>query len=359
MKISQKGDTAEYLDSISAVLRDHQDCCVKSVDIQTVVVIPKLNIIANKKISTALIWDLFSEYRYQRNPLKQFLTYFYTAIITISIRINLPLFEKREFLIDDQYPAILGGNNRIRLISACNKYALIHAISHDTKWSCDSVIQATKFYSNCGCIALPQILSLPCGGYLEEQIKGVAINRVTCRDIEKTNIDLEKTLSDFFDYQLQEGFKLSIDEFFECKRDYLYKKMTSENLVSIEELKYFLSLKSKLKDTIKSSDIECIWAHGDMNTGNIFISEDEKVYVIDWEYFGISHQSYDRFVYSRNLRHVKSLDEYTLILNSPEVPVLDVLEEFIFNLVNGKSDIVLDEIKLKNCRDALTARLGE
>ena len=359
MKISQKGDTAGYIDDIAAVLRDHQDCCVKSVDIKTVVVIPKLNIIANKKISAALIWDLFSEYRHQRNFLKQFLSYIYTFIITLSIKLNLPFFEKRELLIDDQYPAILGGNNRIRLISACNKYALIHAISHETKWSCDCVIRATKFYSNCGCIALPQIMSLPCGGYLEEQIKGVAINRLTVRDIAKTNIELEKTLSEFFDYQRQKGFKLSIDEFFECKHDYLCEKMTSENLVSIEEIKFFLSLKGKLKKIIESNDIECIWAHGDMNTGNIFISEDEKIYIIDWEYFGTRHQSYDRFVYSRNLRHVKSPDEYHLILKSPEVSVLDVLEEFIFSMVNGKSDMVLDEIKLKNCRDALTARLGE
>lgn len=357
MKISQKGDTARYLDDIAAVLRDHQDCCMKSTAIETVVIIPKLNVIANKKISASLIWQLFSEYRHQRNLLKKTLLYIYTAIITLIIKINLPFFAKKKYLLDEQYPAILGGNNRIRLISASNKYALVHAINDDAKWSCDCVKEATKFYSNCGCIELPQIMSLPCGGYLEEQIIGVAINRLMFRGIEKTNIELEKVLSEFFDYQRKGGFKLSLDEYFEYKHEYLNGKKTGENLISNDDLKFLLNLRDKLKEKTKSNDIDCIWAHGDLNAGNIFLSEDNKVYIIDWEYFGMRHQSYDRFVYSRNLRHGKSLEEYHLIMNSSEVSVLDVLEEFIFCMVNGKCGIELDAIKLKYCRNALINRL--
>lgn len=359
MKISQKGDTAGYISDITRVLVNHQNCCVKSNGNQTMVIVPNLNIIAHKNIGWNLLWDLTSEYRYQHNYVKKFFLCIYTLLIVLIVKLRLPFLKKRKLNYDDQYPAILGGNNRIRLVSACNQYALIHAINDQTQWSCDAVIKAIRYYSNCGSIHLPQVMSLSCGGYLEEQINGIALNRLTIRKKEKLNIQLNRSLNKFFDFQIQNSFKVSIDEFFVYKHDYLIKTMTDDNLVCINGIKNILSFREKIRRVMKTHAIDCAWTHGDLNVGNIFLSNAGKVYVIDWEYFGVRHQNYDKFVYSTNLRHSKSCDKYRNIIDSVEVSVLDILEECIFSMVNGKLNVEQDEKKLKNCWDALVTRLRE
>lgn len=358
MKISQKNDIAEYIGELTSAVEAHHECCVKPSGKETFLIIPKLNIIANKNISSALLWELISEYRYHRSYIKRQLAYIYTLAMFLIVKINLPVLKHTQFDFDDQYPAILGGNNRIRLISACNKYALILAVNDATKWSCDAVIGASKYYANCGVISLPNVMSLPCGGYLEEQIKGMALNRLTKRENKKSNINIVKHMSQFFDFQCEKSFKISVEEFFEYKLAYLSERMTDENLVSMSEIEFVLYLKEKIKSVTNIRDIKCVWAHGDLNTGNIFISEDGKMYLIDWEYFGVRSVNYDEFVYSENLRHIQSYAEYKNILSSAEVSLLNVIEEYIFSLVNGKRNIELDDAKLKFCRRALIARLG-
>jgi len=358
MKISQKSNIADYIGELTSALEAHHKCCVKRSGKETFVIIPKLNIIANKNISSALLWELISEYRYQRTYIKKLLAYIYTLAMFMIVKINLPLLKRTQFAFDEQYPAILGGNNRIRLISACNKYALILAVNDATKWSCDAVIEASKYYANCGGVTLPNVMSLPCGGYLEEQITGVALNRLTNRENKKFNINIMRHISQFFDFQYERSFKISIEEFFEYKLAYLSEKMTDENLVSKSEIEFVSELKEKIKSVTNIRDIKCAWAHGDLNTGNIFISEEGKVYLIDWEYFGVRSVNYDAFVYKKNLRHTQSYAEYNYILNSADVCLLNVIEEYIFSLVNGKRNIALDDAKLKFCRRALIARLG-
>ena len=84
MKISQKGDVAAYINDMIAVLQNHQDCCVKPNGDKTFVIIPKLNVIAQKNISGALLWELFSEYRYQKNYIKKLFAYIYMLIMILN-----------------------------------------------------------------------------------------------------------------------------------------------------------------------------------------------------------------------------------------------------------------------------------
>lgn len=359
MKISQKSDIAAYVKDIAAVLEDHQSCCVMSKNNGMMVIVPKLNLIATENIGFNLVWELFSEYRRQKDRKKKFLITFYTVAILIIIKLKLPIFKKIKINYDDQYPAILGGNNRIRLISACNQYALVHAINNKTKWSCDAVIHAIQYYSKCGCIALPQVMSLSCGGYLEQQIKGIAINRLTFQEKGKIDFTLTKSLNGYFDFQILSGFKLSVDEYFKCKYQYVIEKSTDENLVCDEEMKFIVSLKDKINLFTEADTIDCVYSHGDLNTGNIFISKDHKVFIIDWEYFGVRNLNYDRFVYSTNLRHTNSNDEYRNIIESPKASFLDILEEYIFCVVNGKRGVEVDGLKLKHCRSALARKLRD
>ena len=358
MKISQKSDIAGYIGELTSALKAHHECCVKPSGKETFVIIPKLNIIANKNISSALLWELISEYRHQPTYIKKQLAYIYTLAMLMFVKINLPVLKRTQFDFDDQYPAILGGNNRIRLISACNKYALILAVNDVTKWSCNAVIKASNYYADCGVISLPNVMSLPCGGYLEEQIKGIALNRLSKRENKKFNMNIIRHINQFFDFQNERSFKMNIEEFFEYKHAYLTEKMTDENLVSESEIEFVSHLKEKIKSVTNIRDIKCVWAHGDLNTGNIFISEAGKVYLIDWEYFGVRSVNYDEFVYRKNLRHTQSYAEYNNILTSAEVSLLNVIEEYFFSLVNGKKNIELDDAKLKFCRRALIARLG-
>ena len=87
-------------------------------------------------------------------------------------------------------------------------------------------------------------------------------------------------------------------------------------------------------------------SHGDLNRGNVFLDQD-RVSIIDWEYFMYRYVKYDIILYRYDLRHQPLLDYVEFLKGKQHLDfniILFLLEELFFRILNFKEDIADSQV---------------
>ncbi len=126
--------------------------------------------------------------------------------------------------------------------------------------------------------------------------------------------------------------------------------MTSELQNGSEYKAKLIDFAKRILKTLVNTNIDVCFSHGDFQNGNIFITENGKVYVIDWETFDVRSLGYDLLTYFYKFRYRKDFllridiflkDEkwdnisnkfYEHIINKSLVLTLYLLEDIVWIL---------------------------
>jgi hypothetical protein len=238
------------------------------------------------------------------------------------------------------YPAILGGNNRFRFIDSSNRIAILIARDARSAFFTQNATRAftSNIFSALNCI--PEILSVDNRVYFEQQIDGVAINRISL------DTSQNKASMDFIDSvsETQKKFIrfISLRAFLRYKIFTIKAYLSTSKLLEANRLlEQFIFYCSYALDNLENTEVPVCPSHGDLNRGNVFISS-KNFNIIDWEYFMYRYHPYDYIIFAHNLRHLDINKYKCFFKNSDELnfnTFLFLLEELAFRIFNYKSDL--------------------
>lgn len=304
--------------------------------------IPRLNVLFREDSDISLFLDVTKEYRSHKNTFRRVLAICYIIITAALLRIRLAsfFFKVVPLEISEFYPVVLGGNNRLRLIDSSNSNAILISKNTDNDFFTNNAINAyqQRKFSRLGMI--PEILPINKTLYFEKQIEGLAINR-NVLDILETDI-VAKSIESFFSRQEALSRGISFDTFLRYKSAILvqfantYKSEKTSKLVEL-----FIDTGRQVGNYLGNVSVKICPSHGDLNRGNVFLDQN-KVYIIDWEYYMYRYIDYDRVIYCNDLRHKTSADYLSFFkeYDSFDFCVLTfLLEELSFRILNFKSDV--------------------
>ena len=304
-------------------------------------VLPKLNLILRSDISLYLFLDITKEYRSNKKFHIRAAAHLYIFAIIFILILKLGRFFFKGISLEgsDFYPVIIGGNNRLRFVDSSNSNALLIAKNPNSLLFTKNAVRAfcKSIFSDMDII--PRLLPINDRVYLEEQIEALAINRKTLTDVE--NEIINKTLEAFYVRQEDSSRDITIKSYFRYKRQILRKFSVEIDLPHISNLyKLFCSFGNKVEQHFGPTKISVCPSHGDLNRGNVFLNQD-RVMIIDWEYFMYRYTKYDSILFKYDLRH-QPLSAYLDFLkenNSDFNVILFLLEELFFRILNFKEDV--------------------
>jgi len=304
--------------------------------------IPKLNILIRKNTSVKLFLDVTKEYRKNKFFFTKYFSLIYILLTSILIKLRLAQLFFKTITIEcpDFYPIILGGNNRFRLIEASNNHALVMAKTPKDIFFVKNAIRAKKEIPISKDIDIPNLIPINERVYYEEQIDSIAINRLSLNENQKGF--LENSMNFFFNYQSIQSRTISIKSYLRYKLHVLnyYREINNDDVINdlVDEFKETIQ-KIYKKQSLRKLNV-CL-SHGDLNRGNVFINN-EKLHIIDWEFFMYRFSKYDYYIYTKNLRHI-DFDAYLKslrgILSEDLDGIIFLLEELNFRILNYKDDV--------------------
>jgi hypothetical protein len=319
----------------------------------------RVNMLFRKDANVGLFWDLTQEYRRNTHFPTKVLALGYVALCALLIKLRLARFVFKVFTFDAPifYPVILGGNNRYRLIDSVNKTAILVAKSSRSEFFTSNAIRASSSnYADLGFI--PAIYCLTRRVYLERQIRGMAVNRMSRNHLGDDSV--ERSLDLFFDRQKSTSRTISCRAFFRYKIAVLTSfsaPLQSKKISSLVD--DFSKVADKLSTEMGLATIEVSLSHGDLNRGNVFIDE-SGISIIDWEFFLYRYIDYDRHIYFGNLRHrsLENYNRYILAMDNTSIGItLFLMEEYFFRILNYKDDLSDSEIFLRNVKTLLDSQM--
>jgi hypothetical protein len=303
---------------------------------------PRLNIFFRSCASLDLFWSLSKEYRYNISKITKTLAYMYTLVVAIILWLGLGKLFFPSFLLNTSifYPAIIGGNNRLRFINSSNSYALVIAKNSTSTFFTKNAMRAYQKYYLYNHQLIPSIFKLSERVYLEEQITGVAVNRFhpILHQLDLINIEM----NNFFSSQVDQSKLITLKTLIRYKacilRNFFYNKKSEQMRIFI---KMYASISDVLIDKFGYTPIPVCLSHGDLNRGNVLISAN-KVCIIDWEYFMYFYSKYDSTLFNFNLRHCNTSD-YIDCISNLEYSNINILvfliEDLFFRILNFKTDV--------------------
>jgi choline/ethanolamine kinase len=359
MKISQLGELNSVLRDIENSLKKIDSLGFWSSQPTRVFVFPKVNLVAASGTSVSFIFNQMKEYTYHKNLLKRMLAFVYVAISLVLYFLRFsPLLRSATLTMNQNFPVILGGNNRIRLISSSGCYALLAPAHEHSDMFLKATIQSFRDLSSSGNLNVPKIDFLRGGYYFEQQIDGVALNRLNL-SAEETN-KCHSDLDHFFDCQADSARSTSATAYVRYKN---YLLRCSKNLgypLITQHIDAFSKLALSLLQNGRHGAVRVARSHGDLNHGNIFFQRTNMLTsLIDWEYYQYRLERYDEAVFRFNMRHLGTLQAYecelSKLLKEGEIDYRFIIEEYAFLIMNFKVSSIYDARKL----DILNNMLGE
>lgn len=356
MKFSQFNDLEKLMVDLDDSLTYLKDLLDNDFGSHQFLYLGRVNMLLRKDANVVLFWDLAKEYRLNTHFPKKVLALGYVALCALLIKLRIARFLFKVYVLDAPgfYPVILGGNNRYRLIDSANKTAILVAKSSRNEFFTSNAIRAFNFkvYADLGVI--PNITELTRRAYLECQISGVAVNRLSLSPIDEKCVS--RCLELYFDRQKSVSRTISSRAFFRYKVKVLTSFSAAFHSKKINSLvDEFLEVADKLSSELELKTVKVALSHGDLNRGNVFVNE-SGISIIDWEYFLYRYIDYDRFIYFGNLRHML-LEDYNnriaTIDNSKINITLFLVEEYFFRILNYKEDLSDSETLLSNVKTLL------
>jgi 3D (Asp-Asp-Asp) domain-containing protein len=271
----------------------------------------------------------------------------YIVAIAGILKLRLGRFFLKDFSLKgyDFYPIIIGGNNRLRFIDSSNSNALLIA---KNSYSLLFTRNAMRAYNNANFSDLdliPQVIPINDRVYLEKQINGLAINRIALTDVQHESVN--NSLDSFFARQEDLSREISISTFLRYKKSILQNFSSEAKSEHISKLcKLFKSVSNKIEHSFCITKVSVSPSHGDLNRGNVFLDQD-RVSIIDWEYFMYRYVKYDIILYRYDLRHQPLLDYVEFLKGKKHLDfniILFLLEELFFRILNFKEDIADSQV---------------
>jgi len=314
--------------------------------------IPRLNLILRRDSSVDLFLSVTKEYRSHKDFSRRLLAFGYIGLIALLLKLKLSTYFLNILILDvsEFYPVILGGNNRLRFIDSSNSNAILISKNINSAFFTNNAISAYQQGHFSDLDVIPPVLAVTKKLYFEKQIDGLAINRFFLSDSEGAVVD--NSLNTLFQIQEKLCSVVSLDVFFKCKSEVLVNYSNSfKSDKNSELIKLFLSVTERVLKNFGDSEVKIAPSHGDLNRGNVFYGQN-KVSIIDWEYYMYRYVDYDKVIYTNDLRH-KSLSDYSIFMKQTDKhdfdTVIFLVEELLFRILNFKLDVLdsqmhIDEI---------------
>lgn len=310
-------------------------------------IVPKLNLILRSNVHMYFFLDVTKEYRFNKRLQTMVAAHLYISIIAVILKLGLGRFFLKDISLkgSDFYPIIIGGNNRLRFVDSSNSNALLVSKNSNSLLFIRNAMRAycqAKFFD---LDLIPQIIPINNRVYLEKQIDGLAINRIALTDAQNKLVNT--TLDSFFARQEALSKNVSVSVLLRYKKSILQNFLSKGKSDSISNLyKIFKNVSDKVEYNFGMVEISVCPSHGDLNRGNIFLDQD-KVSIIDWEYFMYRYAKYDIILYRYDLRH-QSLSAYVEFMRGKQHldfnTILFLLEELFFRILNFKEDIADSQV---------------
>ena len=305
-------------------------------------IVPKLNLILRSDLNVHLFLDVTKEYRSNKRFLTRVAALLYIFTIAGILKLGLGRFFLKDILLEGSYfyPIIIGGNNRLRFVESSNDCALVIAKNLTSPLFTKNAMRANCEVGFSDLRIIPDIFPINDMVYLEKQIDGLAINRIMLTDAQNKSVNA--VLDSFFARQEDLSRDISVSTLLRYKKSILQKFSSEARSCYISELcKLFNSISDKIEQLIGSIDVSVCPSHGDLNRGNVFLDQD-RVSIIDWEYFMYRYLKYDAIIFRYDLRH-QPLSAYIEFFKGNRYLDFDVtlflLEEIFFRILNFKEDI--------------------
>jgi hypothetical protein len=314
--------------------------------------VPRLNLILRRDSSVNLFLSVTKEYRSHQDFGKRLLAFSYIGLIALLLKLKLSTYFFNVLILDvsEFYPVILGGNNRLRFIDSSNSDAILISKNTNSDFFTNNAISAYQHGHFYNLDVIPPILPITGEFYLEKQVDGLAINRFSLSDSERAVVN--NSLSSLFIIQEELCSVVSLEVFLKSKVEVLINySSTFKSEKNSELIKLFFSITEQVERYFGDSEVKITPSHGDLNRGNVFYGQN-KVSIIDWEYYMYRYIDYDKVIYMNNLRH-KSLSDYSIFMKQTDKhnfdTVIFLVEELLFRILNFKLDILdsqmhIDEI---------------
>jgi len=343
MKITQYYNTEKYINLMRECIVCAADYLKLRCEKARCIEIPRLNIIIRENIDPKLFLRICLEYRFHRNTLTQWIARIYIYLIYVHLLFRAPLFlhNKSTFMMPFGYVAAMGGNNRVRLIDAMNAFALLIPSDAANSFFILNILSAYKPENRFPLNLMPKIFAFSDRLYFEQQVEGIAINRLRLSKIQQKFINDE--MNHYFACQSESSYAVDINSFLSSRVEILlrYGALKDDLFYSM-----FVDLCSDVKKFVENLNIttyvQVSPSHGDLNLGNILYSTN-RIFIIDWEYCYDRYMEYDRIVYSYNLRHLSTEDYVDFVENTSldDINVLIFLiEDILFRFINYKKDLI-------------------
>jgi hypothetical protein len=349
MKLSQFKDKSKRLREIETCVSYLNQCLWNSKKQAEFIEISRLNLILRRDSNIGLFLDVTKEYRSHKSPSKRVLAFGYLGLIALLLKLRLAkyFFSVLTLEVSDFYPVILGGNNRLRFIDSSNSNAILISKNTNSDFFTGNAINAYQDSHFYNLDVIPIVLPVNSALYFEKQIDGLAINRFTLSESERALVD--SSINSLFKRQKELCKVVSLDEFLKYKTEVLINYSNTRKSEKNSELTdLFSSISEQVRMFLGDIEIKIAPSHGDLNRGNVFYGEN-KVSIIDWEYYMYRYIDYDRVIYMNDLRH-KSLANYSIFIKQVDEHDFDTIiflvEELLFRILNFKLDILDSQIHI-------------
>lgn len=318
MKISQMIQREDFYGINEKTLKRY----FEGTDETTLYIYPRLNAIVDKNPSKRVVNYLLCEYSVKSGILKR---------MTVRFYVKLCLFSKG--ILADKKICVAMQPNRDVLVYPCNKKYRIFDFQHGTvdviaKYGFDdSDLQHEIAFRKRADLPefVPGFVCCNENGYRETIIDGRPLVRIT------------EGFEDLRDkaYNLLLGYGESYQKIM-AARTYV-KSLQTEILVLLQhKADNATPLAGIVQHLItwvtEDNDVTLTFSHGDLQAGNIWVENNtQKIYIIDWESYGIRSVWYDKATLFQGLRP-GGLSAYFSAIVPKEERAIVLLEDIVFQL---------------------------
>ena len=307
----------------------------------TFLVNDKLNVMYHNSLQRDILSDLTAEFSYNANFFRNKLQKIYVQFATNKI-FEKVLSKYNVNLTDcpDEFSkwVFIPGNHSIRIIDIRKNRCIVILKDGFNEKFVKNEINIRKEYLY---LPIPKLINYNINNlyYEEERIIGLPYNRIADEGIR--NKSLLKILKPLLKLYEETHIVIEKNKYIDIlKKDF---EAAIDNLPPIyknEDKQKIIMLFNKISMSIATNEINLVTTHGDFQPANIIIdsTQNNRAYIIDWEYSKQRCFLYDFFVFEAQARktiglaeRLKLLDmeKFKWIYQSLSIPYLDLKDEMI------------------------------
>jgi thiamine kinase-like enzyme len=172
--------------------------------------------------------------------------------------------------------------------------------------------------------------------YYEKLLKGRSFDRLKKKKVRNIHNEIEKII-----IQIQKEKRSTINS---IKYSLSLKNTIVDELskVIISKQLYLnvIEFVEHISDLVGDFDLEVSFSHGDLQYGNIFITENDEIYILDWETYSVRSIGYDLLTYFYRFRYRNNfIDRIKDFLNDNHW--IEIANKFYTSTINKKQVLLI------------------